>query len=224
MKKTICFILLAFSCFGTSANILQNNNVGDTVQIEQKVEQNTEKIVNADNTDVVNGLTLAVNAINNIQTWSAVMIAILTLIVAIFGFIGYFRISHVLKSNVAQVQKKIEEINAKEQEFNNCISQTKAQEKYIYKTNECFLDALDKIANQITDTTNASFILRDMLHNYHITNLYSAEDKFAALADLEVNGTREDIEHLEYVSNNDSDEYNKSWAREIIGIIRHRNA
>ncbi|MDR2815527.1 MAG: hypothetical protein LBB62_02330 [Proteiniphilum sp.] len=226
MKKTICFVLFSLSCFFVSANTLQNNNAIDTIQ--QQIEPDVEKTASTtDNTGVVNSLTLAVNAINNIHAWSAAMIAVLTLIVAISGFIGYFRIRSVLKSNVAQVQKKINEINEKEQEFNNCIAQTKAQEIYIFKTNQCFYDALDKIANLISKKTEGKKILKEMLHNYQITSLYSSSvvhDKFAVLAYFQENGTLEDIEHLEHVAANDSKEEYKAWAREIIGIIRYRNA
>ncbi|MDR1342588.1 MAG: hypothetical protein LBK18_04935 [Prevotellaceae bacterium] len=225
MKKTICFIALALSSFLVSAEVLPINNVTDSVT--QEVQQNVKKTVlvdDVDKPDVVSSLTLAVNAINNIQTWSAVIIAILTLIVAVVGLFGYFKLNQVLKSNVAKIQAKIQEINEKEQEFDRCISQTKAQEKYMQRTNVCFFEAFDKVVNQITNSKTAKAISQQMLHNYQITNLYSADDKFAAFAHLEEQGTMDDIQHLDFVSKYDSNKDNKKRAREIIGIIKHKNA
>jgi uncharacterized protein YneF (UPF0154 family) len=234
MKKTICFILLVLSCFLANADTLQNNNVGDTIQ--QQVEQHVEKTVRADNTDVVSSLMFAVDAINTIQTWSAVIMAFLTLIVALFGILGYRHIRKDMKENIEKNDKiisdKIQEINEKEQKFNDCITQVKViseklngQEKYMSKTNQYLYEALDEVANQISDVKIANHILRKMLHNYQITNLYSTDSnkKYAALAYLQENGTLEDIEHLDYFSNCDLDEPNKIWAREIIGVLRHRN-
>ena len=47
-------------------------------------------------------------------------------------------------------------------------------------------------------------------------------DRFAVLAYLETNGTIEDIPHLEYVVQHDTNEDNRRRAIEVIGIIRNR--
>lgn len=238
MKKIICFIILALSLILVNANTLQKNTVVDSGQ-QPVLHNNIDEVVQVDEIDkpdVVSSLTLAVNAINNIQTWSAVIIAILTLAVALFGFFGYRHIENSMKENIKKndkaVDDKIREIEQQQQAFNDCVIQTKAiseklsgQEKYICKTNQYLYDALDKIANQISDVDTGKIILKEMLHNYQITNLYSTDNskKFAALAYIQENGSTSDIEHLEFISNYDSNEDNKKWAREIVGIIRYRN-
>jgi hypothetical protein len=256
MRKKIYLIVFVLSCFFASACTSNGKNVNDTLQQIQH---------SAGKSDIVDTLTLAGNTINNILTWSAVMLAVLTLIVALFEILGYLRNQNEIKRNEKIVDKKIIEINetinhkvieindalgnniksndkiitdkiqainAKEQELNDCILQSKAiserlsgQEKYVNKTNQYLYEALDKIANQIPDANIAKVIMKEMLHNYQVTNLYSSTDsKFATLAYLQQNGTMNDIEHLEYVSYYDSNELNKEWAREIIGIIKHRDA
>ncbi len=235
MKKMICFIALILSYFLLEANTLPSNNVNDTVP--QQIQQNVERTVNSDTQDTVNSLTLAINAINNIQTWSAVIIAILTLIVALWGIFGYRRMKKNIKENIKKndkiIRNRIEAINAKEQEFNDCITKItvvieklNSQEKYMCKANQYLYEALDKIANQIPNADTGKAILQNMLHNYQITNLYSTDNntKFAALAYLYGNGTLEDIEHLEYFAKSNIDERNREWAREIVGIIKHKTS
>lgn len=234
MKQMIFFIILALSYISANADTLPNNNV-TTVQYHQQVQQNVEKTVSNEKQEDVSSLTLAVNAINNLLTWSEKAIAYLTLIVALFGFFGYYKINKSLKDNMKKndkiIEDKIEEINNRETEFNDYISRTKAiieklngQEKYMYKTNQYLYEALDKIANQISDTKIGNSILKEMYHNYQVTNLYSVDDntKFAAFAYIQENGNFNDIEHLEYISNYDSNERYMVWAKAIIVIIRHK--
>jgi len=229
MKYTIFIIIIVLSCALAKADTTNYNSVNDTAV--SLVQKNTEEIHYCKNQNDVGSLTLAVNAINNIMTWSAVMIAALTLLVAVFGIIGYIRIKDILKDNIKKVSDKIIEINSKEQVFNTCIAKTEAitkelqaQEQYMCNSNVYIHKALETIANQISDDHRAISILKFILHNYQISSLYSsnASLKFAALAYLQDNGTFNDIEHLEYVSNFDLIEANKTWAREIIGIIKNK--
>lgn len=232
MKRTICITVFALLCSFMISNALPKKANDSTIQ---HVQQKNEKKIIIEEKDEVSSLTLAVNAINNIMAWSAGIVAILTLIVAVFGFIGYNRIKEVMndsiKKNSKIIDDKIKTINEKEEEFSNCISRTKiidgrlkVQEKYMCNSNLYLYESLDKIANQISDTDKGRLILKEMLHNYQVTNLYSADNntKFASLAYLQANGTFNDIEHLEYVSNYDQDENNKIWSREIIGAIKHK--
>lgn len=236
MKKNICLIVLILSSLLVGAHTLTNNNAENTDTEPQQEQQNVEKTIKTDKQDDVSSLTLAVNAINNIQTWSAVLIAILTLIVALWGFFGYRHMKENIIENLEKndeiIGAKIKAINAREQEFNDYVTRTmvifeklNCQEKYMSKTNQYLYEALDKIANQISDSETGKDILQKMLHNYQITNLYSTETntKFAALAYLYGNGISKDIEHLEYFAKYDLDERNKEWAREIIGIINYTN-
>lgn len=223
--KHLIFIIL-FVVFNTlvSANIIANDSI-----IQQVPQQ--QEIVNYEKQEEIGSLTLAVNTINNIFTWSAVMIAVLTLIIGILGGIGYIMIKRSQDDNIKKVDKKIAEINSKKQELDNYIYQTKiiekklkAQEKYMINSNEYSYKALDTIANQISDSEKAIVILKFILHNYQIANLYSADNnlKFSSLAYFQENGALSDTEHLEYVANCDLVETNRKWAREIIGVIKHK--
>jgi hypothetical protein len=234
MKKIFWYILFALSCFCGRGYAMPNDTVFVASQYQQ-IQQKTNEIIEEAEVDVVSSLTLAVNAINNIMTWSAIFIAFLTLIVAIIGFVGYNRMYEVVQDNIKKndekVDAKIRAIDAKQEMFNDCVSRTqviseqlKGQEKYICKTSDYLFAALDKITNQIPDADTGKAIMKQMWHNYQITSLYSADEgkEFAALAFLQENGTIDDIEHLEFVSTYDRNDHNKTWAREILGLLSIR--
>ncbi|MCL2682223.1 MAG: hypothetical protein FWE63_01900 [Bacteroidales bacterium] len=222
MKKTICIAILAlFGILTTACLIVQHDS--DSTSITQQVQQKNEEIM-------VNSLTFAVSAIEAILSWISIYFAIFALILAALTSIGYYIAKKYKKNIDKMIGDRIEQINKKEEKFNNYIVQTKAikkklsmQEKYIENTNQYLYEAIDEVANQINEEKGKA-ILKKMHHNYQVTNLYSEDNntKFAALAYLQENGTRSDIEHLEYVSNYDSEEANKRKAREIIGIIKHK--
>ncbi len=238
MKKMIFYIFLVLTCLSAGADTLPNKNSRDTISQQkqlQQLHQKTKKTI--ENSNDISSITLAVNAINNIISWTAAIIAIYTLVIALFGFFGYRHVKDNMKNNIKRNNKiindKIVEINQKEQKFNDCLNQTKAisgkldmQDKYMCKTNSYLFEALDKLANQISDTKVGKVILKENFHGYQITNLYSIDrnKNFASLAYMQQNGSLEDIEHLEYFSNFDLDANNKIWAREIIGVIKHKNA
>jgi len=239
MKKLICFIFLILTNLFINANTLPNKNVGDSTLQQQKHLQQKQQIteIKTDNIDYVSSITLAVNSINNIISWTSATIAIYTLVIALFGFFGYRhikeRIDENLEKNRLIIDDKINEINKKEQIYDDIISQTQViinkidvQDKYMCQTNENLYDALNKLANQIPDEKTGKHILKEMLHNYQITNLFSSYSTkhFAGLAYLQENGTIEDIVHLESYLKHCIDEKNKIWAREIIGVIKQKYA
>lgn len=228
------FTIIMLFFLSVNADSLSTYNASDTVS--QQALQIKE--ISESSTGSVSDLTLVVNAVNNIITWTSIMIATLTLFIGLCGFFGYHQIKQNMEKNAIEntkiVDNKIEELNKKKKEIDKYISltqtileKTNIQEKYMYKANQYLYEALDKIANQIEDTKTANAILNEILHNFQVTNLYSSKGKkvFAALAYLQANGTLEDIEHLEFYSSlNGNSDSNSAWAREIIGVIKHKNA
>lgn len=219
--KLLIYMIIILQIYTVSANA---NTTSNKIQnsIPLKVEQSNIQPVKED----VGSLTLAVNVINNIMTWTSVLVGVITLLVGAFGYFGYNRMEN-------QIKNKIAEIDKKRTDFDDCILQMKgiqaklvAQEKYTCNSNIYIYDTLDKIANQIAEAEKGKVILEKMLHSYQITNLYAAENdlKFAALAYIQNNGTLDDIKHLEHVATYDAYEQNRVWAREIIGIIKHKQS
>ncbi len=187
--------------------------------------------------DTGDSLAIAVNSVSNVIGWTSVIIAILTLFVALAGFFGYRYLLSTIKSSTESSEKLInshlEKLISKQKDFDNSVvlisslaDRLADYEKFMRNTNRYLYESLDKVANQIGDKDLGIKILEFMLHNYQITNLYSSDKNtiFASLAYLHENGTLDDIQHLEFlsVSNYVCVEY-QLWAREIVGIIKHKN-
>jgi hypothetical protein len=107
------------------------------------------------------------------------------------------------------------------------------QEEYINQTINYLFQATSANINQMSNQEQAREILRRIYHEMLIARLYRISlnavnnetynrERFAVLAYLEMNGTREDIPHLEYVVQHDTNEDNRRRAIEVIGIIRSR--
>ncbi len=84
------------------------------------------------------------------------------------------------------------------------------------------------------DKEQANLLLANLFHDFQIAKLYRNNfetdevsdidvNLITALEYLEENGTMEDIPHLEYVAQNDTNDDNRNRARMIIGRIMERS-
>lgn len=217
MKKVFLYsMFLLLSCTPAIADsvgvALTDSNTINTVT--PKEEQSNE----------VSSLTLAVNTVNNILTYSSFVIALLTFATIFAGFFEYRRLKEIIERKVAEIDNKAAEIDDFKQKLDHAQLLLKIQDKYINFANGYLYQTTEQIVNQMEDNDMAVEIFKKMNHNYHIANLYSGkkDDRFASLAYLRENGVVADVEHLLQICDSDPEERYRSLASEIIGIIKYR--
>lgn len=167
--------------------------------------------------DEISEITIAVNAINNVLTWSAVVVAIITLFVAILGILGFREI----KNDCEKAKKAVEEFDM---EIRKIGDKTKALQKkqdlqylYVSRINKYIYEFSIKIANANEALT------AELLHDYHLINLLSVSSNYVDDFNyLKANGTEDDVELIEFIARHDDNEEKKKMAREAIGYIRGR--
>lgn len=108
------------------------------------------------------------------------------------------------------------------------------QARYIDQTINIFFKATYSNISQMKDKEQANLLLANLFHDFQIAKLYRNNfetdevsdidvNLITALEYLEENGTMEDIPHLEYVAQNDTNDDNRNRARMIIGRIMERS-
>lgn len=194
-----------------------------------------------ENTNIIDALTLEVNAINNILTWGSFIVAALTIAAAVFGIIGVTAFKEEtrtrldnFKDTINNYSDKVERIENIGNQIENIKGSLFQQERYIDNTTNYLFQATYTIIENMSDTTQAQQLLENLFHELQIAKLYRSSldadndseiyiHKIAAFAYLEENGTMADIPHLEYIVDYDPNKNNKRRAIEVIAIIRNRN-
>lgn len=135
-------------------------------------------------------------------------------------------------------EKTIEEIEERNRNLNEQITAFRVfltqQEEYINRTINYLFQATYANINQMSDKKQAREILSRIHHDMQIARLYRTSlntenndiydrEKFAVFAYLEMNGTLDDIPHLDYVVDHDPNEQTRMRATEVRAIIRNRN-
>lgn len=221
MKKLfMCIVLLTYS------TIVQSQ---DTVHVDTSICESpicsTTYPTNITTDNNVSALTLAVNAVNNIFTWSAIIVAILTFVTMIIGFIGYKSLKDKIDHKIEIIDQKLAVIDQCNNELQKLGHKFNIQENFTYKTSEYLYESVEQIVNQMQDERRAKDIYSKLLHSFHITHLYknADESKLAALFYLHESGTIKDVSDLEYIEKMDENVEYRKRAREIIGVIKHRS-
>ena len=179
------------------------------------------------------------NQNNSVDTF----VFILTLIVAVLTFliaaIGIFEFDRIRKytEKVDSFKEVLESfdnlLEEHEKEFNLVKDSSTMQEQYLKKTIEYLYSASYSNINLMKEEKQAKKLLIKLFHDDQIAKLYRAsldsnetteidKDKFAAFVYLEQNGTLDDIKHLEYVVEHDTNKKNCARAHEIKGRIKER--
>lgn len=221
MKKFfVCIVLLTYSTIVLSQDTAHINNSGYELPI-----CSTTYPSNTTTDNNVSALTLAVNAVNNIFTWSAIIVAILTFVTMIIGFIGYKSLKDKIDDKIKIIDQKLAVIDHCETELRKLEHKFNIQENFTYKTSEYLYESVEQIVNQMQDKRRAKDIYSKLLHSFHITHLYknADESKLAALFYLHESGTIMDVSDLEYIEKMDENVEYRKKAREIIGVIKHRS-
>lgn len=135
-----------------------------------------------------------------------------------------------------EVFNKIEEINRldksvyeKTKEIENLAKIQESQNQYIQRINLYLFSITNTVVDNLSDNDEKAKGIRKILYQeYYIVKAFlpwsdSREDGTeAAFRYLQHNGTKEQIEDLQFISDNDTDERKRNIALETIGYIRAR--
>lgn len=167
--------------------------------------------------------------INNLYTRDNIIIASVSLVLLLFGFIGLRSIKERIedfkkeidaekqfRNEAEKLNKKFEEIE-KVQTLNN---------QYLQKINQWMLSNAYSIADIPGGNTT---IGRDMMEksilNYYLMKLYLSNDKHeidGCINYIKNKGGENEIEHLQFIVDNDPDKYKCDKTSMAIGYIKGR--
>ena len=200
--------------------------------------------------DVVSLITLIVNDFNNVLSeinnsfaLISIIIGIFGLLIGVLGILGFSNLKtdyRVLKKELAEqiceqnnkIQKKnneIDEILSSVKESTNLLKQHNYQIEYLQRINQ----SLFSITNSVVDSNGgndetASSIRNSLYNQYYIVKVFlpwsdsPTDGTEAAFRYLQVNGTIDNIDDLQFIADNDPDERKRKMALETIGYIRAR--
>lgn len=193
--------------------------------------------ISSSHSDDVATLTLAVNTVNNalsdmntLFTVVTIIISIITVLVAVIGLFGI----HDLRKEVNEHKKETNiKIGAWNTESERLKKQNEKIEKaqtlnnqYLQKVNQWMLDNAYAIADsQGTNTNQSRNLMEKSMLNYYLMKLYLSNDIHeidGCINYIKTKGGKEEIEHLRFVVDNDSDKYRCDKAGEAIGYIQGR--
>ena len=174
-------------------------------------------------------LTALINTINNLYTRDNIIIACVSLVMLLFGFIGLRSIKEriddfkkeidsekELRDAAAKLNKKYEEIE-KVQTLNN---------QYLQKINQWMLANAYSIADTPGgNTTQGRDLMGKSILNYYLMKLFLSRDKHeidGCINYIKTKGGKDEIEHLQFIVDNDTDKYKSDRASEAIGYIQGR--
>lgn len=224
MKLRFVICVLMVSVVGhVLSNTLQNETKAPSATIEVCTASANVEGKN-DKGDEIGSLSLAINTVNNILTGAEVLIGVLTLLTVFFGFFGYYRFKKRIDEKSKGIDSKLKEFEEMKTQLAEAYHLLEMQNGYISFANGYLYQTTEQMVNQISDADLAMEIFKKMNHNYHVANLYSADEntRFAAIAYLRDNGWLEDINHLYSLSKTDKVERLRTFASETIGIIKYR--
>ena len=191
--------------------------------------------------DDVSALTLAVNTVNNVLddmntlfTVVTILISIITLFVAVVGLFGF----HDMKNEIKNYKEEINmELATWKTETDKLKKKNEAIEKvqtlnnqYLQKINQWMLtNAYSYAAADVPGgtSTQGRDLMEKSILNYYLMKFYLSKDRHeidGCINYIKEKGGEEVIEYLQYVVDNDLDEYKSSRANIAIGYIKGRLA
>ena len=224
MKRRLVICVLLVSVGGNvSSDTLQNGTKSPSANIELCTASGHVED-KKDEGDEIGSLSLAINSVNNILTGAEVLIGVLTLLTVFFGFFGYYRFKKKIDKKSKAIDSKLKEFEQMKTQLAEAYHLLEMQNDYISSANGYLYQTTEQMVNQLSDSDLAMEIFKKMNHNYHVANLYSADEntRFASIAYLRDNGWLEDVDHLYLLSKKDKVERLRSFASETIGIIKYR--
>lgn len=192
----------------------------------------------------LNALTVAVNTVNNVLddmntlfTVVAVIISIVTILVAVIGLFGI----HDIRKDVEEYKEKLstlkETINEKIdlwqkeekilKEKNEKIERVQTlNNQYLQKINQWMLNNTYSIADTPGENTvQGRDLMAKSILNYYLMKLYLSNDKHeidGCINYIKNKGGENEIEHLQFIVDNDPDKYKCDKTSMAIGYIKGR--
>lgn len=224
-RYSIIILFLLAICINTTAT-----NVSDTVQ-SQTISVSIDTLNNGSfpSSEETSALTVLINTINNLYTRDNIIIASVSLVLLLFGFIGLRSIKERIedfkkeidgekqfRNEAEKLNKKFEEIE-KEQTLNN---------QYLQKINQWMLNNAYSMADTPGgDTTQGRDLMGKSILNYYLMKLYLSNDKHeidGCINYIKNKGGENEIEHLQFIVDNDPDKYKCDKTSMAIGYIQGR--
>lgn len=176
--------------------------------------------------DGVSTLTLVINTINNLYTRENLFIAMMALVVALIGFFG-FRSFKSARENLDNTSLKIKEETEKLKRKNEEIEKVQLlNNQYMKSINEWMLHTVRSVAEVAGgDTDTGKNMLAQSHVNYYLMKLFlttNQQEIDACINYIKTQAEEDVIEHLQFIVDNDINEYKKQKAAEAIGYIRGR--
>lgn len=177
------------------------------VTIGPPIETSNESHVETSNESPIEAITLEMNSINNILTWGSFIVAILTIVAAVFGIAGFVELKSGVNNKIKDFENTLKKTEDIEKEFNRVMSKYEtlvqsfnAHERYTNKSIEYLYEAIYLFINNPgpnglsgglpiapngpDDGSNGPVgsnqgILNDLFHKLQILKLYrcSLDDK-----------------------------------------------
>lgn len=205
-------------------------------------------IINPDSfSDFVSFITFIVNDFNNILTeinnsfaLISIIIGVFGLLIGVLGILGFSNLKNdyrELKREIvdyeSDIQEKIEELDDLTQRQRNMIAQNQSrlnyQSQYLQRINQYLFLVTNSVVDINGGDNGTASSIRNVLYNqYYIVKVFlpwsdsPTDGTEAAFRYLKTNGTEDNIDDLQFIADNDSEERKRRMAQETIGYIRAR--
>lgn len=211
------------------------------VQHAFSYEDSNKVVCSISQADDISALTLAVNTVNNAMTDMnnlftvvTIIIGVVTLLVAVVGLLGF----HDVRKDVNEHKKKVnieidvwrdtwkketEILNKKNEKLERIQS---LNNQYSQRLSTWILSNTYAIAEAKGGSTEQGRkLMEKSILNYYLMKLYLSKDKHeidGCINYIKMKGGKEEIEHLQFIVDNDLDKDKINKASKAIGYIQGR--
>ena len=224
--KYLFVVLLLFTvCFNA-----KSTNVVDTAQLHNNgISTDALKNSSFPSSEETSALTALINTINNLYTRDNIIIASVSLVILMFGYMGYRSMNERIEGfkNEIDAEKELrDEAEKMNKKYEEIVKVQTLNSQYLQKINQWMLANTYAIADTPGINTNHSRnLMEKSMLNYYLMKLFLSNDIHeidGSINYIKTKGGKEEIEHLRFIVDNDSDKYRCDKAGEAIGYIQGR--
>lgn len=245
MKLRYIISFLIAVCFNANT-IASNDSISNkcSCQIERKnafyeISVNNAKVDSDTLSNSLSYTTALINSLNNnIATENKyftvvnILVAMFGVAIAFVGIISFFGIKGFRESK-DELEKYKEDINnvleEKIAEINAILNVQKYQIQYLQRINQSLFSITNSVVDSYSGNDETASSIRNSSYNqYYIVKVFlpwsdsPTDGTEAAFRYLQVKGTIDNIEDLQFIADNDPDERKRKMTIETIGYIRAR--
>lgn len=185
--------------------------------------------------DDISALTLAVNTVNDVLsdmntlfTVVTIILSVITVLVAIVGLLGVHDIKKDVEKHKDNVSIKIDNLIGEAKTLkrrNEAIEKVQnLNNQYLQKVNQWMLKNAYSIANTNGGkSVQSQNLMKESMLYYYMMKLLLSKNHHeidGCINYIKTKGTLNEIEHLQFIVDNDPDKYKRDKASEAIGYIR----